>query len=234
MLCRPPDAAEHRRYSEGIRRVEGIPIRIRVGLNSGEVVLRAIGSDLHMDYTAVGQTTHLAARMEQLAVPGTVLMTPATLGLAEGFVQVTPLGPTRVKGLGEPIDVYELTGASAVRSRLQAAAARGFTKFVGRSAEMAQLHEALDVARTGKGQVVAVVGEPGVGKSRLFWEFTHSYRTAGCLVLEAASVSYDKATAYFPVIELLKGTSASSRGRPPGLNVLVNDPRMPERRRVKT
>jgi class 3 adenylate cyclase/tetratricopeptide (TPR) repeat protein len=193
-----------KRYSEGVRRVEGIPIRIRVGLNSGEVVVRAIGSDLHMDYTAVGQTTHLAARMEQIADPGTVLVTPATLALAEGFVEVKALGPTPVKGLSEPIDVYELTGASAVRSRLQAAAARGLTKFVGRSMEVAQLQEALDAARSGKGQVVAVVGEPGVGKSRLFWEFTHSHRTAGCLIVEAASVSYGKATAYFPVIELLR------------------------------
>src|SRR5512132_2611350 len=87
-----------KRYSDSVRRAEGVPIRIRVGLNSGEVVVRAIGSDLHMDYTAVGQTTHLAARMEQIADPGTVLMTPATLTLAEGFVHVTPLGPTRVKG----------------------------------------------------------------------------------------------------------------------------------------
>jgi tetratricopeptide (TPR) repeat protein len=194
-----------RRYGEGVRRVEGVPIRIRVGLNSGEVVVRAIGSDLHMDYTAVGQTTHLAARMEQIADPGAVFVTPATLALAEGFVQARPLGPTPVKGLGDPIEVYELTGASAVRSRLQAAAARGLTTFVGRSAELAQLHEALDAARSGKGQVMAVVGEPGVGKSRLFWEFTHSHRTAGCLIVEAASVSYGKATAYFPVIELLRG-----------------------------
>jgi class 3 adenylate cyclase/tetratricopeptide (TPR) repeat protein len=193
-----------RRYGEGVRRAEGVPVRIRVGLNSGEVVVRAIGSDLHMDYTAVGQTTHLAARMEQIADPGTVLVAPATLALAEGFVQVRSLGPTPVKGLGEPIEVYELTGASAVRSRLQAAAARGLTKFVGRSAEVAQLDEALEAARSGKGQVMAVVGEPGVGKSRLFWEFTHSHRTAGCLIVEAASVSYGKATAYFPVIELLK------------------------------
>jgi class 3 adenylate cyclase len=194
-----------RRYGEGVRRVEGVPVRIRVGLNSGVVVVRAIGSDLHMDYTAVGQTTHLAARMEQIADPGTVLVTPATLALAEGFVQVRSLRPTPVKGLGDPIEVYELTGASPVRSRLQAAAARGLTKFVGRSTEMPQLHEALLAARSDKGQMMAVVGEPGVGKSRIFWEFTHSHRTAGCLIVEAASVSYGKATAYFPIIELLKG-----------------------------
>jgi predicted ATPase/class 3 adenylate cyclase len=194
-----------KRYAEGVRRVEGISIRIRVGLNSGEVVVRAIGSDLHMDYTAVGQTTHLAARMEQLAEPGTTIFTPATHALCEDFVQVKSLGPMRVKGLAEPLEAYELTGANPVRSRFHAHAARGLTKFVGRTSELAQLGDALDLARSGRGQVVAVVGEPGVGKSRLFWEFTHSYRTTGCLVLEAASVSYGKATTYFPVIELLRG-----------------------------
>jgi class 3 adenylate cyclase/tetratricopeptide (TPR) repeat protein len=192
------------KYAEELRRRQGLTVRIRVGLNSGEVVVRAIGSDLHMDYTAVGQTTHLAARMEQIANAGTTLLTPATLGLAEGFVEVRSMGLTPVKGLTAPVEVYELTGASPIRSRLQAGAARGFTKFVGRSAEMTQLHESLDVARSGKGQVVAVVGEPGVGKSRLFYEFTRSHRTEGCLVVEASSVPYGKATAYFPIIELLK------------------------------
>jgi class 3 adenylate cyclase/tetratricopeptide (TPR) repeat protein len=192
------------RYRDAIRRIEGVPIRIRVGLNSGEVVVRAIGSDLHMDYTAVGATTHLAARMEQIADAGTVLLTPHTLSLAEGFVEVKSLGPTAVKGLAETVEVYELLRVNAARSRLQAMAARGLTAFVGRSAEMSQLNDALELARGGKGQILAVVGEPGVGKSRLLWEFTHSHRTGGCLVVEAASVSYGKSTAYFPVIELLK------------------------------
>jgi class 3 adenylate cyclase/tetratricopeptide (TPR) repeat protein len=194
-----------KRYAEGARRTHGVNVRIRVGLNSGEVVVRAIGSDLHMDYTAVGQTTHLAARMEQLADPATVLLTPATLSLAEDFVQVRPQGRTPVKGLSDALEVYELVGANPVRSRFHAHAARGLAKFVGRASEMAQLAEPLDLARGGRGQVVAVVGEPGVGKSRLFWEFAHSHRTEGCLVLEAASVSYGKATTYLPVSELLRG-----------------------------
>jgi class 3 adenylate cyclase/predicted ATPase len=193
-----------KRYSEGVRRTEGIPIQIRVGLNSGEVVVRSIGSDLKMDYTAVGQTTHLAARMEQMATPGSILVAPETLRLAEGFVQVKPLGPINVKGLSEPVEVYEITGAGPVRSRLQAAAARGLTRFVGRTAEFETLCQALKRARAGRGQVVALVGEPGVGKSRLFWEFTHSPRTVGWLILESGSVSYGKATAYLPVIDLLK------------------------------
>jgi class 3 adenylate cyclase/predicted ATPase len=192
-------------YAEGIRRTEGIPIQIRVGLNSGEVVVRSIGSDLKMDYTAVGQTTHLAARMEQMATPGTILMTPDTLRLAEGYVQVEVLGPVIVKGFTGPIEVFEITGAGPVRSRLQAAAWRGLTPFVGRDPETEQLQKALEQARSGHGQVVGVVGEPGVGKSRLFFEFIHSHRTQGWLILESGSVSYGKATAYLPVIDLLKG-----------------------------
>jgi len=193
-----------RAYAENARRSYGVNVRIRVGLNSGEVVVRAIGSDLHMDYTAVGQTTHLAARMEQLADPGTTLLAPATLVLVEAFVHVKPLGAMRVKGLNELVEAYELIGATMTRSRFQAQASRGLTKFVGRATELAQLDEALGLARRAQGQIVAVVGEAGVGKSRLFWEFAHSHRVDGCLVVEAASMSYGKATAYLPVIELLR------------------------------
>jgi len=191
-------------YAEGIFRSQGVPIQIRVGLNSGEVVVRAIGNDLHMDYTAVGQTTHLAARMEQMATPGTILLAPATLQLAEGYVQVAARGPVAVKGVAEPMEVYALTGASAVRTRFHAAAARGLTRFVGRDTEIEHLRRTLALAHDGRGQLVAVVGEPGVGKSRLAYEFTHSYRTQGWLILEASSASYGKATSYLPIIDLLK------------------------------
>src|ERR1700745_2060417 len=121
-----------KQYAAEVQRSHGVPVQIRVGLNTGEVVVRAIGSDLHMDYTAVGQTTHLAARMEQMAIPGSILLTHATLSLAEGYVQVTPLGPVPVKGLTTPVQAYELLRAEAARSRLQIAAARGLTPFVGR------------------------------------------------------------------------------------------------------
>jgi class 3 adenylate cyclase/tetratricopeptide (TPR) repeat protein len=193
-----------KRYAEAVRRTEGIPIQIRVGLNSGEVVVRSIGSDLKMDYTAVGQTTHLAARMEQMAMPGSILITADTLRLAEGLVQVKSIGPVNVKGMSEPAEVYEVTGAGAARTRLQAAASRGLTRFVGRNAEVEQLRKALELAGAGHGQVVGVVGEPGVGKSRLFYEFIHSHRTQGWLIVESGSVSYGKATPYLPLIDLLK------------------------------
>src|SRR5262249_38803503 len=142
-----------KQYAAEVQRRHGVPLHMRVGLNAGEVVVRSIGSDLHMDYTAVGQTTHLAARMEQMAMPGTILITPAVLRLVEGFVQITALGATPVRGLRDPIEVYEVTGAGVVRSRLQAAAARGLTRFVGRQPELEALQQALAQAQTGHGQV---------------------------------------------------------------------------------
>jgi class 3 adenylate cyclase/tetratricopeptide (TPR) repeat protein len=193
-----------KQYAIEVQRTHGVPLHIRVGLNAGEVVVRSIGCDLHMDYTAVGETTHLAARMEQMAMPGSILITPTVLGLVEGFMQVKALGAVPVRGLRDPVEVYEVTGAGVVQSRLQVAAARGLTRFVGRQPELETLQQALAQAQAGHGQVVALVGEAGVGKSRLVYEVVHSHRTQGWRVLESASVSYGKATPYFPVIELLK------------------------------
>jgi class 3 adenylate cyclase/tetratricopeptide (TPR) repeat protein len=193
-----------RRYAEEVRRAHGLEMQARVGINSGEVVVRAIGNDLHMDYSAVGQTTHLAARMEQLATPGSIRLTAATLRLAEGLVEVNALGQFPVKGLTEPVEVFELVGASAIRGRLQASAARGLTRFVGRQQELTTLQQALERAGVGHGQVVTVIGEAGLGKSRLAYEFVHSHHTPGWLVLESASVSYGKATPYFLIIDLLR------------------------------
>ena len=204
-----------KQYAAEVQRSHGVPVQIRVGLNAGEVVVRAIGSDLHMDYTAVGQTTHLAARMEQMAMPGSILLTQAVLSLAEGYVQVTPLGPVPVKGLAAPVDVFELVGASGIRRRLQATAARGLTRFVGRDTEFAALVQALERAGAGHGQVVAVVGEAGVGKSRLVYECVHSHHTQGWRVLESASVSYGKATPYFPVLDLLRRYAHLDEGDDP-------------------
>ena len=192
-----------RRDNEEVRRAHGVELTIRVGLNSGDVLVRTIGNDLSLEYSAVGLTTHLAARMEQLATPGSIRMTASTLRLAEGFVQFNTLGLVPVKGLEQPVETYELTGASVSRSRLHAAAARGFTRFVGRQTELEFLGKALKRAADGHGEIVALVGEAGMGKSRLVWEFTHSHRVQGWSILESASVSYGRATAYKPLIDLL-------------------------------
>ena len=192
------------RYGDEIQRTHAAPVQIRVGLNSGEVVVGSIGSDLRMDYTAVGQTVHLASRMEQMARPGSTLMAADTFRLAEGYIHVKPLGPVAVKGLASPVDAFELIGPSTTRTRLQARAGAGLTRFVGRDAELALLRRGLAQAAAGHGQVMALVGAAGVGKSRLVWEFTHSPLTRGWLVLESSGVSYGRATPYLTAIALLR------------------------------
>ncbi len=184
--------------------VRDIHPTIRVGLNSGEVVVRSIGSDLRMDYSAIGQTTHLAARMEQLAPAGTILMTSHTARLAEGHIAVEPRGRVDVKGLRDPVDTYALTATSPVRSRLQVAAARGLTRFIGRATQMTELLLAMQKARQGHGQVVAAIGEPGAGKSRVVWEFVHRARAEGWQVFDTYAAPYGKHVAYLPLIGLLK------------------------------
>jgi class 3 adenylate cyclase/tetratricopeptide (TPR) repeat protein len=193
-----------RQYGDEIPGPDAIPLQIRVGLNSGDVVVRSIGNDLHMDYTAVGQTSHLAARMEQMAAPGSVLITGHTLQLAEASIQVKSLGRLPVKGLEAPVEVYDLVGGQSVRSRLQAAVGRDLSPFVGRDIEMEHLRRTLEHAGAGHGQVIALMGEPGVGKTRLVYEFTRSARSQEWLILETRAVSYLAATPYLPVIDLLK------------------------------
>ena len=194
-----------KRYAENVRRLHGIEPQIRVGLNSGEVVVRAIGSDLRMDYSAVGQTTHLAARMEQMAEPGSILATADTFGLVEGYVEAVPLGPRSIRGLQAVVEVYLVTGTGIARWPMEVAAARGLTSFVGREEELAQLDAAMQTAARGHGRVVGLVGEPGVGKSRLFYEFARSERMPGWRIVKTGAFSYDKSTAYRPVIDLLRG-----------------------------
>jgi class 3 adenylate cyclase/tetratricopeptide (TPR) repeat protein len=192
------------RHAKEAYRRRGLEVQIRIGLNSGEVVVRSLDSDLHMDYSAVGQTTHLAARMEQLARPGTILLTAGTWGLVEGYFEVQPVGAVSVKGLTTPVQAYELLRAKAVRSRLQVAATRGLTPFVGREAELAVLRQALMWAQRGHGQMVALVGEPGVGRSRLIYEFTQRQPPPGWRILEGRAASYGEDTLYLPVIGLLR------------------------------
>jgi class 3 adenylate cyclase/tetratricopeptide (TPR) repeat protein len=189
--------------AEDVRRRLGVDVQIRVGLNSGEVVVRSIGNDLQMDYSAVGQTTHLAARMEQLARPGTTLITAATHRLAERFIEGIAQGPMPIKGLKDLVEVWELKRAMPVTSSLGAIAGRAQTALLGRGAEMATLRRLLARAREGRGQIVTLIGEPGVGKSRLVWELTREAAADGWQMHEAACVSYGKLTPYLPARNLL-------------------------------
>ena len=196
---------EMRRYAERLRADKGINLQARVGVNTGEVVVRSIQTgDGHAEYTPIGHSTGLAARLQTLANPGAVVIGESLRRLAEGYFQLKPLGPARIKGVNEPVELFEVTGLGPLRTRLQKAAQRGLTRFVGRQAELDQMKQALELAKSGHGQVVATMGEPGVGKSRLLFEFK-AVAQSGCLVLEAYSVSHGKASAYLPVIDLLKG-----------------------------
>src|SRR5262249_18119211 len=197
---------EMRRYSDQLREQGRPRLLMRVGVNTGEVVVRSIRKeDLQTDYSPVGHSVHLAARMEQLAAPGSILITAYTYQLTAGYFEFKALGQTQIKGVEEPLHVYEVLGSGPLRTRLQVTATRrGLTRFVGRQSEMEQLHKALAQAQTGHGQIVGVMGEPGLGKSRLFYEFK-LLSQSGCLMLGAYSVSHGKASPYLPVIELLKG-----------------------------
>ncbi|MBI3798654.1 MAG: AAA family ATPase [Deltaproteobacteria bacterium] len=195
---------EMRRYADQLRLKGGVPLQMRVGINTGEVVVRSIRKDdLHTDYVPVGHATNLAARMEQMATPGSILVTEYTHKITTGYFEFKVLGEARIKGVEEPLHVYEVLGAGPLRTRLQVAARRGLTRFVGRQSEMAQLRLAFEQAKAGQGQIVGVMGEPGLGKSRLFYEFKLTSQSGG-LVLEAYSVSHGKAAPYLPLIELLK------------------------------
>src|SRR5262245_8652036 len=195
---------ESKRYGEKLRLEQGVILQIRVGLNTGEVVLRSIRKDdLHTDYTPVGHSTSLASRMESLALPGSIVVSEHTYKLTEGYFEFKPLGAARVKGVSEPVTIYEVLGVGPLRTRLQVAARRGLVRFVGRQGELEQMKKALELTRAGHGQIVGVMGEPGVGKSRLFYEFK-LLSQRGCLMLETFSVSHGKAYPYLPLIELLK------------------------------
>jgi class 3 adenylate cyclase/predicted ATPase len=193
-----------RRFAEQLRHEKGVNFQIRVGINTGEVVLRSIRKDdLHADYVPVGHSTSLAARMQTLADPGSIVVSEPTYKLTEGYFEFKPLGEVRVKGVSEPVNVYEAKGVGPLRTRLQLSARRGLVRFIGRKNELEQLRRALDHAKEGRGQIVAVVGEPGVGKSRLCYEFK-LLSQASCLVLETFSVAHGKAYPYLPLVDLLK------------------------------
>ncbi len=199
-----------RGYAHEVKREHGLTLSVRMGLNSGEVVVGAIGDDLRMDYTAQGHTVGLAQRMEQLADPGSIYLTQHTTRLVEGYVQLRDLGPFTVKGVRDPVKVHELEGVGALRSRLDVSRARGFSRFVGRVDEMAALEAAFARALDGHGQVVGVVADAGTGKSRLCYEFAARCRARGVTVNEAHCVAHGKTVPFLPVLEFLRNVHGVS------------------------
>ncbi len=189
-------------YAAALRRDKGLAFQVRLGLNSGPVVVGAIGDDLRMDYTAQGLTTNLAARMQQAADPGAILVAALTYRLGEGYFRFRPLGPMRVRGVSEPVEGYVLEGEGTVISRLEASLRRGVSPFRGREAELLALGECWDSALQNQGQAVCLVGEPGIGKSRLAYEFRRSLGIADRI--EGAALSHTRTAAYSVFRQMLR------------------------------
>jgi class 3 adenylate cyclase/tetratricopeptide (TPR) repeat protein len=201
-----------RGYSEQLRPKHGVEIRLRIGLNTGLVVVGRIGDDLRMDYTAIGDATNLAARMQALAAPGTILVTEATHRLIEGYVRSEALGPMSVKGREKPVAVFRIIGRRRARKRFDVMAERGLTPLAGRSRELELLRGCLARAKAGHGQSIAIVGEAGVGKSRLIYELRHSLEGERITWLEGHCVAYGQAAPYLPVLEVLRANFGVEEG----------------------
>jgi class 3 adenylate cyclase/tetratricopeptide (TPR) repeat protein len=193
-------------YAAEARARTGLAIQVRVGLHAGRVLVRSIGNDLRMDYTAVGETTHLAARMEQQAAPGTILATADVERLVGDAIRLRPMGPVAVKGLDRPVETYEVLGAGADRGRLAASVQRGLSPFVGRRAELELLRQALTRVREGHGEAVALVGEAGIGKSRLVHEFRQTLADEPVTFLEARCLPYGATVPFLPLVDMLRAT----------------------------
>src|SRR2546421_4942615 len=207
--------------ADDVRRMHGVEFRMRMGINTGLVVVGAIGKDLRMDYTAVGDTVNLAARLLGLAKPGQVVVSGRTQHLRDGFFVFEDLGAFQVKGKVEPVRAYAVISEITGRTRLEVSKERGLTPLVGRHRELSSLTGIYRRAAGGQGAIALLTGEPGVGKSRLLYEFLSRLDTAGVLELETTCVSYGRAMAYRPIVELLRryldlsdGSSAEEiRGR---------------------
>jgi class 3 adenylate cyclase/tetratricopeptide (TPR) repeat protein len=219
------------RYADDLRIGRGISFAVRMGLNSGEVVVGKIGDDLRMDYTALGHAANLAARMEQIAAADSTYLSEHTAKLVSGYFQLRDLGETRIKGLSDPLHVFELEGVGRVRTRLDVSRVRGFTKFVGRQSEIAALEAVLERAVAGNAQVVGVVAEPGTGKSRLCYEFAERCRAREIPVYEGHGVAHGKAIPLLPILEFQRGyfginehdTPRAARDKIAGRMVLLDE-----------
>jgi class 3 adenylate cyclase/tetratricopeptide (TPR) repeat protein len=193
-----------RAYGEKVKEDPGVEFKMRIGLNSGPVIVGTIGDDLKMDYTAIGDTTNLASRMEAMARPGIVLVSGNTHKLARDYFEFASLGKVAVKGKEKPQETYELVRRTEVETRIEAAAAKGLTRFVGRRKEMEILREASRKARSGSGQIVGILGDAGVGKSRLLLEFRASLPMGEHTYLEGSCLHYGRSIVYLPILDILK------------------------------
>src|SRR5262249_19636034 len=185
-------------------RTHGLNFSVRMGLNSGEVVVGTIGDDLRMDYTAHGHTVGLGARMEQLAAPDNAYLSEHTARLVSGYFDLRDLGEVHIKGVQAPVHLYELAAAGRLRTRFEAERVRGLSRFVGRDREMGVLEAALAQGRSGPGQVVGVVAPAGVGKSRLCFEFAERCRARGFPVYETRGVAHGRQIPLLPMLELFR------------------------------
>jgi class 3 adenylate cyclase len=219
------------RYSTELRRTRALSFSVRIGLNSGEVVVGKIGDDLRMDYTAQGRTVGLAARIQQIAAPDRVYLTEHVARLVDGYFRLVELGEFAIKGVRGPVRVFELAGVGAMRTRLDVSRSRGFSRFVGREQESRVLDESLDAALEGRGNVVALVAQAGVGKSRLTHEFLARCRTRGVATFEAHGVAHGKSVPLLSVLELVRAYfgiterdgEAEARRKIAGMLVLLDD-----------
>ncbi|HXQ24177.1 MAG TPA: adenylate/guanylate cyclase domain-containing protein [Candidatus Acidoferrales bacterium] len=222
---------ELRPYANELRLRQGLNFSVRMGINSGEVIVGKIGDDLRMDYTAQGHTVGLAARMEQIAEAGKVYLTEHAATLVHGFFQLGDLGQMQVKGVPEPLRVYELQGVGQFRTRLDISRTRGFSRFVGRAEEMQVLESALARAQEGNPQIIGIVGEAGLGKSRLCAEFLERCRASGLMTYEATGVSHGKAIPFLPILQLCRAffgiteqdSDTTARERIAGRLLLLDD-----------
>ena len=199
-------------YREKIKKERGIDFLMRIGLNSGLVVVGSIGDDLRMDYTAAGDTTNLAARLQGLAKPGTVLVSENSYRLAKDFFEFDHLGLIDVKGKSSPIAVFRAVEAKNIRSRIEVSAGRGLTPLVARREELDHLMAAFAKTKEGHGQIVSLVGEAGVGKSRLAYEFKELIREEDITLWEGSCPSYGQATPYLPIAQIIKQYSGIEEG----------------------
>jgi class 3 adenylate cyclase/tetratricopeptide (TPR) repeat protein len=193
------------RFNDKLKAEKKIPpVLVRIGINSGPVVVGTVGNDLRVQFTAVGDTINMAARMEQLAEPGTTYVTEDTFKLTEGFFRFEALGAKHVKGKEKPMKVYQVIAPSTRRTRFDVSAERGLSKFIGRERELELLLDSFERAKAGRGQAVSIMGEAGVGKSRLLYEFRKAVANEDILFLEGKCLSYSRGVAYYPITDILK------------------------------